>query len=126
MRFRSLALMGAIIALSSCLSGCAGFDAAWSGVNTYYSGELNNTVKNIQGVNDNAAKTWADAGCATPYGELVRNGSGNPNLPAAIITLCGAPSGFTTIHSAASATATTTVPTTVVTVPTTAPAAAVQ
>jgi outer membrane lipoprotein SlyB len=109
-------LAAALIAVS--LSGCAGFDAAWSGANNYYSGELNKTVKNIQGVNDNAAKTWADAGCATPYGELVRNGSGNPNLPAAIIALCGAPSGFTTIHSAAQATATTSVPTTIVTVPT--------
>jgi hypothetical protein len=81
------------------LSGCTGFDAAWSGANNYYSGELKTTQKNIQGVNDNSAATWADAGCAIPYGELVRNGSGNPNMPAAVVTLCGAPSGFTMTHT---------------------------
>ena len=126
MRFRNLALMGAIVALGSLLSGCAYLDAAVGGVNTYTAGETKAVQKNVQGANDNAAAIWADAGCAIPYGELVRNGSGNPNLPAAIITLCGAPSGFTTIHSAASATATTTVPTTVVAVPTPAPAASAQ
>ena len=103
------------------LPGCAGFDAAWSGANNYYNGQLQATVKNIQGVNDNAAKTWADAGCATPYGELVRNGSGNPNLPAAVIALCGLPPGYTVVHAVSTATVTTgpaniTIPTSTTTV----------
>ena len=103
------------------LSGCAEIQAGWSSVNTATSAGIKATQKNVQGTNDNAAQAWADSGCAIPYGEVVRNGSGNPNLPAAVITLCGAPSGFTMIHTSGVASATTTIPTTVVSVPAVTP-----
>jgi hypothetical protein len=105
--FTSLFLVGVTLAMS----GCAEMQASWSGVNTATATSIKATQKNLQGSNDNIAQAWADSGCAIPYGEVVRNGSGNPNLPAAIITLCGAPSGFTMIHSTPTATATTTIPT---------------
>ena len=120
------AVILAIAGVMLLLSGCAGFDAAWSGANNYYGSQLQATVRNIQGVNDNTAKTWADAGCATPYGELVRNGSGNPNLPAAVIALCGLPPGYTMVHTVSTATVTTgaasvTIPTSTSTVTVTPP-----
>lgn len=80
-------------ALAFSLAGCAEMQAGWTSTNTAASASLKATQKNVQGTNDNVAQAWADAGCAIPYGEVVRNGSGNPNLPLAVIELCGAPSG---------------------------------
>lgn len=116
------------LSVSACLllSACVQWDTAVSGANTYAAAEIKAQQKNAQGVNDNTAAAWADSGCAIPYGELVRNGSGNPNMPAAIITLCGSPSGYTMVHQAGVATATTTIPTTVVTVPVVPTSAAAQ
>lgn len=95
----ALLLAGLLGLMSVGLGACDTVNAAWSGANTYYASQSKGLVKNIQGSNDNAAGTWAEAGCAIPYGELVRNGSGNPNMPAAVVTLCGAPSGFTMTHT---------------------------
>ena len=89
----------AMVAATAALSGCVQWDSAVSAANTYASAEIKAQQKNIQGINDNAAAAWADAGCAIPYGEMVRNGSGNPNMPAAVVALCGAPSGFTMTHT---------------------------
>ena len=116
-----LMVAGAVLAS---LSACAEWNAGVSSVNSYVGQQITAQQQNIQGANDNAAKAWAETGCAIPYGELVRNGSGNPNLAAAVIELCGAPSGFTTIHTQASATATTTIPTVTVPAPAPAPPAA--
>ena len=103
------------------LSGCAWVDSTVSGANNYIAGEIKTTQKNVQATNDNAATIWVDSGCAIPYGEVVRNGTGNPNMPAAVITLCGAPAGFTMIHSTPTATATTSIPTNTIQVPTATP-----
>lgn len=81
------------------LAGCAELDAAVGGANTYAAAESAAVVKNVQGFNDNVARATIAALCATPYGELVRNGSGNPNFPSAVVTACGAPPGLTIFKS---------------------------
>lgn len=86
------------------LSGCAEFDAATTATTSYASTQVSAQVLNIQAANDVAAKTWASSGCAIPYGELVRNGSGNPNFAEAVVALCGGPSGYTMIHGTTNAT----------------------
>lgn len=80
------------------LSGCTEFNAASSAASSYASTEVSAQVLNIQAANDVVAKTWASSACAFSYGELVRNGSGNPNFAEAVINLCGGPSGYTMIH----------------------------
>ena len=109
--------MCSLVLVAAMLTGCAGFDAAVSGANTYVAGELRAQQKGIESANDNVAATWAMSGCAIPYGEIVRNGSGNPNLAAAVITLCGSPSGTTIIRTIATPTAITTIPSTTVAAP---------
>lgn len=99
------------------LSGCVEWNAGVSAATSYASGQVSIQQANIQAANDVVAKTTADAMCATPYGEVSRNGSGNPNFAQAVIALCGAPSGFTMIHTSGIATATTTIPTTVIVAP---------
>ena len=75
----------------ACLSmtGCASFDAAMSGANTYLAGEIKAQQKNIQGADDNDIAAWSGLGCLIPYGAVVRNASTNPGLPKAIEALCG-------------------------------------
>lgn len=99
------------------LGACAEWNAGVASVNSYSGEQIAAQQKNVQGADDNVAAAWSKAGCALPYGEIVRNGSGNPNLPQAVITLCGSPSGFTIIHATTTATATTTIPTTTVPAP---------
>lgn len=99
------------------LASCTEFNAAMSTANSYSRSQITAQVANIQGVNDNAALVWAETGCALPYGEVVRNGSGNPNLAQAVMLLCGTPAGTTVIHTSPTATAITTVPTATVVAP---------
>ena len=90
----------ALLFLCSGLGGCAAWNAGVSSVNTYSAAEITAQKKNLEGIHDNSAAAWAAAGCAIPYGELVRNGSGNPNLPQAVVALCGAPSGMSLTKTA--------------------------
>jgi ABC-type branched-subunit amino acid transport system ATPase component len=99
------------------LSGCAEYNAAVSGATAYVSGQVTIQQQNVQALNDVNAKAWADAGCAVPYGELVRNGSGHTGFAKAIVELCGAPAGTTLISTTATPIATTTIPTTTVVAP---------
>lgn len=78
-----------IFAATLVMSGCASYDAGFSAVNTYAGAEIAAQQKSIQGANDNAAKAWAEAGCAIPYGTVVRNASTIPGLPVAVERLCG-------------------------------------
>jgi hypothetical protein len=110
--------LAALLGVAILPAACAPYNAAVSAATSYASTQVTAQQANIQALNDVAAKTWADGGCAIPYGELVRNGSGNPNFAQAVISLCGGPSGYTMIHGAAVPIATTTIPTTIVTVPT--------
>jgi hypothetical protein len=112
-----IAAVGGVCALASAacgLSGCAEYNAAVSAGTNFASTQVTAQKENIQALNDVAAKALAASLCAVPYGELVRNGSGNPNFPTAVIEACGGPSGYTLVHNASTATATTTIPTTVV------------
>ena len=95
--FRNILFIAGCLALT----GCAEFQSAWTATNTATSAGIKATQKNVQGTNDNIAQGWADEGCAIPYGEVVRNGSGNPNLPLAIIELCGAPAGTVVLKTSA-------------------------
>jgi ABC-type branched-subunit amino acid transport system ATPase component len=106
-----------VIAAVLLLTGCAEYNAAVSGATAFASGQVTIQQQNIQALNDVNAKAWADAGCAVPYGELVRNGSGHTGFAQAIVELCGAPAGTTLIHNIGTPTATTTIPTTTVVVP---------
>jgi hypothetical protein len=103
------------------LTGCADYNAVVSGATSYASGQVTVQQQNIQAVNDVNAKAWADAGCAVPYGEIVRNGSGHTGLAAAIVELCGAPAGTTLIRMQGTPTATTTIPTVTVATPPSSP-----
>jgi hypothetical protein len=89
------ARLAAMTQLALCLTGCAEWNAGVSALNNYTGTQVTAQQANIQGVNDNLAKVWVDAGCALPYGEIVRNGSGNPNLAKAVILLCGQPGADT-------------------------------
>lgn len=100
------------------LSGCAEYNAAVSGATAYASGQITIQQQNIQGIDDANAKALAAAACATPYGEVARNGSGNLNFSKAILLLCGSPAGTTIIQTVGVATATTTIPSTTVVAPT--------
>lgn len=76
------------------LIGCENASMVVSGVATRAQTQAMAVVKNVQQVNDFNAEVWAATGCSAPFGELVRNGSGNPGYTAAVIDLCGIPSGL--------------------------------
>jgi hypothetical protein len=107
--FVTLRMLGSILGsvlLAACLlvglmamPGCTSWNSGVSAVNTYTSAQITAQQSNVQGVNDNAAALLAASICATPYGELVRNGSGNTNFPAAVIKICGAPSGMAVLET---------------------------
>jgi hypothetical protein len=117
MTHRILAVLTTAAFIVVPLAGCAEYNAAVSGATAYVSGQVTIQQQNVQGLNDVNAKAWADAGCATPYGELVRNGSGHTGFAQAVVELCGAPAGTTLIHTAATPTAITTIPTIAVIAP---------
>ncbi|MEO0034329.1 MAG: hypothetical protein RLZZ501_352 [Pseudomonadota bacterium] len=103
-----VALALALVAAGG-LSACAEYNAAIGAANTWTAEQIAAQKSNVQGINDNAVKAWADLGCAIPYGALARNGSGYTNLPKAVVLLCGAPSGMvitsqTTLSAATSTT----------------------
>ena len=54
---------------------------------------------NVKALDDLKVNTWAQLGCAIPYGAMVRNATANPNLPMAIVDLCGLPAGINVIKS---------------------------
>lgn len=112
----TLPLLG-LTGMASILNGCTAWNSGVASVNNYSASQMAAQQKNVEGVNDNVARAWAAGACAIPYGEIVRNGTGNPNFPKAIIELCGAPSGTTIISTQPVPSATTTVPTIVVPVP---------
>ena len=76
------------------LAGCAEWSAAISGYTAAAQVSAQAGVRNVQQVNDLNAQVWSAAACAAPYGEMVRNGSGNPGYPSAVIALCGVPPGL--------------------------------
>ena len=81
-----------ILAVGLCVAGlsaCAEYNAGFSSLNNYASGQIAAQKTNIEGANDNAAKAWADVGCTIPYGTIVRNASTIPGLPTAVEKLCG-------------------------------------
>ena len=84
--------MAALLALSGCAS-----------LSTDYRAAVGVVQADVRLANDNAAATWAAAGCAIPYGEVVRNGSGNPNFPKAMVELCGAPGGYVMVSTSGGA-----------------------
>jgi len=94
--------LGCLIALSGCSAINSGVSA---GVN-YLGASAVGAKKNIEATNDLALSTWAAAGCATPYGAMVRNATGIPTLPEALVHLCGLPSGITVVQTTAAATVT--------------------
>lgn len=79
------------------LGGCAEISAMASGYTAAAQVSAQATVRNVQQVHDLEAQVWAATACAAPYGELVRNGSGNPGYPSAVIALCGVPPGLTRV-----------------------------
>lgn len=85
---RRAVLIGAPLALATLLMGCAEWSATSSAITSAVSGQVTNIQTNVQQVNDLNAKAWTDVACATSIGELARNGSGNPNFPAAVFLLC--------------------------------------
>lgn len=92
-------VLASVLALALCgLTACTSLNAGMSAANSYTAAQLSAQRSNLEGVNDNAAKVWVASGCAIPYGELVRNGSGNNALARAVIALCGAPGGMAVVE----------------------------
>ena len=89
MRNTVIALM-----LTGSLSACAEGEAAWSAANTAGAAANKATAANAKATIDNLATAQVNQLCLTPYVELVVNGTGNPSFPAAVIKLCGQPSGL--------------------------------
>lgn len=86
-------------ALALLLAGCAEVNAGAGAATNYVAGQSKAAAANVLAANDTAASIWAEVGCATPYGEVARNGTGNPEFAAAIVALCGPPSGFALIRT---------------------------
>jgi hypothetical protein len=107
MIMRKTCVAVAVLLAGAGLSGCAEYNAAIGAANTWTAEQIAAQKTNVQGINDNAVKAWADLGCAIPYGTLVRNGSGYTNLPKAVVLLCGAPSGMILTTSASTTTTST-------------------
>ncbi len=76
------------------LAGCDNISAALSGAVSKAQESAAAGVRNVQQLNDFNAGVWAATGCAAPFGEMVRNGSGNPGYVSAVIDLCGVPAGL--------------------------------
>jgi hypothetical protein len=87
------------IALALLLAGCAEVNAGAGAATNYLAGQSRAAAANVRAANDAAATAWAELGCATPYGEVARNGTGNPRFAAAIVELCGPPAGFALVRT---------------------------
>lgn len=103
------------------LAGCETMNAGSSAAINYLAGNESSTKQNVQKADDLNLKALTDALCAIPYGAVVRNATGNPKIPAAIMDACGLPQGVTIVTNNAAVTISTgtgsvTVPTTTTTV----------
>lgn len=81
------------------LAGCNAINSAVSGGTNYLSASEAGAKSNQQHIDDLGLKTLLDTMCITPYGAIVRNASGNPNAPRAIVDACGLPQGITLIQN---------------------------